>query len=200
MALAIASISRCYHNFHPLPSPSAQFILRPVARVTTRFAVTRPTNTPLCGSRKACSLSNCLSNCLSSSCELLFAVPVQANRSYFAPRISAYSQQRARLTTSANTRRGLYQLCCTRTGSGSSNYASIETAQRHWPLVSLSHLSHLSHASNRHFSTSYPTMTAVRLDGTAIAKKIRERLAAEIVEKQKSNPKYQPCLKIIQGL
>ncbi|KAF3058282.1 C-1-tetrahydrofolate synthase, cytoplasmic [Daldinia childiae] len=41
-------------------------------------------------------------------------------------------------------------------------------------------------------------MTAIRLDGTAIAKKIRERLAAEIVEKQKSNPKYQPCLKIIQ--
>ncbi|KAF3058281.1 C-1-tetrahydrofolate synthase, cytoplasmic [Daldinia childiae] len=42
-------------------------------------------------------------------------------------------------------------------------------------------------------------MTAIRLDGTAIAKKIRERLAAEIVEKQKSNPKYQPCLKIIQA-
>ncbi|KAI1105336.1 formate-tetrahydrofolate ligase [Jackrogersella minutella] len=41
-------------------------------------------------------------------------------------------------------------------------------------------------------------MTATRLDGTAIAKKIRERLAAEIVEKQRSNPKYKPCLKIIQ--
>ncbi|KAI1085010.1 formate-tetrahydrofolate ligase [Whalleya microplaca] len=41
-------------------------------------------------------------------------------------------------------------------------------------------------------------MAATRLDGTAIAKKIRERLALEIVEKQKVNPKYQPCLKIIQ--
>ncbi|KAH9906728.1 formate-tetrahydrofolate ligase [Xylariomycetidae sp. FL2044] len=41
-------------------------------------------------------------------------------------------------------------------------------------------------------------MAATKLDGTAIAKKIRERLAAEIVEKQKVNPKYQPCLKIIQ--
>ena len=33
----------------------------------------------------------------------------------------------------------------------------------------------------------------------SIAKRIRERLGAEIVEKQKKNPKYQPSLKIIQG-
>lgn len=43
-------------------------------------------------------------------------------------------------------------------------------------------------------------MAATKLDGTAIAKKIRERLAAEIVEKQKVNPRYKPCLKIIQGI
>ena len=42
-------------------------------------------------------------------------------------------------------------------------------------------------------------MAATKLDGTAIAKKIRERLAAEVVEKQKTNPRYRPCLKIIQG-
>lgn len=42
-------------------------------------------------------------------------------------------------------------------------------------------------------------MAATKLDGTAIAKRIRERLAAEIVEKQKANPRYKPCLKIIQG-
>ncbi|TGJ88747.1 hypothetical protein E0Z10_g110 [Xylaria hypoxylon] len=41
-------------------------------------------------------------------------------------------------------------------------------------------------------------MTAIKLDGTAIAKSIRERLAAEVVEKQKVNPQYQPSLKIIQ--
>ncbi|KAI0148758.1 formate--tetrahydrofolate ligase-domain-containing protein [Xylariaceae sp. FL1272] len=41
-------------------------------------------------------------------------------------------------------------------------------------------------------------MTATKLDGTAIAKAIRERLAAEVVEKQKINPKYRPSLKIIQ--
>ncbi|KAK7756078.1 tetrahydrofolate synthase [Diatrype stigma] len=42
-------------------------------------------------------------------------------------------------------------------------------------------------------------MAATKLDGTAIAKRIRERLAAEIVEKQKANPRYKPCLKIIQA-
>lgn len=42
-------------------------------------------------------------------------------------------------------------------------------------------------------------MVAQRLDGTAIAKSIRERIGAEIVEKQKLNPRYRPCLKIIQG-
>lgn len=43
-------------------------------------------------------------------------------------------------------------------------------------------------------------MVAAKLDGTAIAKAIRERLGAEIAEKQKLNPRYQPCLKIIQGM
>lgn len=42
-------------------------------------------------------------------------------------------------------------------------------------------------------------MTARVLDGTAIAKSIRERIGAEIVEKQKLNPRYKPSLKIIQG-
>jgi methylenetetrahydrofolate dehydrogenase (NADP+)/methenyltetrahydrofolate cyclohydrolase/formyltetrahydrofolate synthetase len=42
-------------------------------------------------------------------------------------------------------------------------------------------------------------MTASKIDGTAIAKKIRERLQTEIVETQKINPRYKPSLKIIQG-
>ncbi|KAK7423125.1 tetrahydrofolate synthase [Neonectria punicea] len=41
-------------------------------------------------------------------------------------------------------------------------------------------------------------MGAIKLDGTAIAKAIRERLGIEIVEKQKLNPRFKPCLKIIQ--
>ncbi|KAK7215519.1 hypothetical protein V2G26_003522 [Clonostachys chloroleuca] len=41
-------------------------------------------------------------------------------------------------------------------------------------------------------------MVAVKIDGTAIAKNIRERLGTEIAEKQKLNPRYKPTLKIIQ--
>lgn len=51
----------------------------------------------------------------------------------------------------------------------------------------------------RHFSSTPPTMTATKIDGTAIAKKIREKLRAEIVHIQKTNPRYKPSLKIIQG-
>ncbi|KAI0473152.1 formate-tetrahydrofolate ligase [Xylariaceae sp. FL0804] len=65
-----------------------------------------------------------------------------------------------------------------------------------------SHLSSPRHLTTRisrqPFSTASSAMAATKLDGTAIAKSIRERLAAEIAEKQKLNPKYQPCLKIIQ--
>jgi methylenetetrahydrofolate dehydrogenase (NADP+)/methenyltetrahydrofolate cyclohydrolase/formyltetrahydrofolate synthetase len=43
-------------------------------------------------------------------------------------------------------------------------------------------------------------MTATKIDGTAIAKDVRQRLQAEIAEKQKINPRFQPSLKIIQGL
>jgi methylenetetrahydrofolate dehydrogenase (NADP+)/methenyltetrahydrofolate cyclohydrolase/formyltetrahydrofolate synthetase len=43
-------------------------------------------------------------------------------------------------------------------------------------------------------------MVATKLDGTAIAKTIRERLGTEIVEKQKLNPRYRPALRIIQGM
>lgn len=42
-------------------------------------------------------------------------------------------------------------------------------------------------------------MVATKLDGNSIAKAIRERLGAEIAEKQKKNPRYHPSLRIIQG-
>ena len=41
-------------------------------------------------------------------------------------------------------------------------------------------------------------MTAIKIDGTAIAKAIRERLHAEIQSTQKINPRFKPSLKIIQ--
>jgi hypothetical protein len=43
-------------------------------------------------------------------------------------------------------------------------------------------------------------MTARKIDGTAIAKSIRERLHAEIEATQKVNPRFKPSLKIIQGI
>ena len=51
----------------------------------------------------------------------------------------------------------------------------------------------------RSFTTTPTTMTATKIDGTAIAKAIRERLHAEIEKTQKTNPRYKPSLKIIQG-
>ncbi|KAG9890341.1 FTHFS-domain-containing protein, partial [Aureobasidium melanogenum] len=41
-------------------------------------------------------------------------------------------------------------------------------------------------------------MTAQKIDGTAIAKSIRERINQEITEKQAANPRYKPSLKIVQ--
>ena len=41
-------------------------------------------------------------------------------------------------------------------------------------------------------------MTATKIDGTAIAKSIRERIASEIQQQQASNPRYKPSLTIVQ--
>jgi hypothetical protein len=42
-------------------------------------------------------------------------------------------------------------------------------------------------------------MTATKIDGTAIARSIREKLGAKIRERQGANPRYKPSLKIVQG-
>jgi hypothetical protein len=51
----------------------------------------------------------------------------------------------------------------------------------------------------RYFSGTPLTMTATKIDGTAIAKGIREKLGAKIKERQAANPRYKPSLKIVQG-
>jgi hypothetical protein len=51
----------------------------------------------------------------------------------------------------------------------------------------------------RYFSSTRCIMTATKIDGTAIAKGIRERLGGYIQEKQAVNPRYKPSLKIVQG-
>ena len=43
-----------------------------------------------------------------------------------------------------------------------------------------------------------PAMTATKIDGTAIAKSIREKIAKDIAEKQAQNARYKPSLVIIQ--
>ena len=43
-------------------------------------------------------------------------------------------------------------------------------------------------------------MTATKIDGTAIAKGIRERLGEQIKKTQQTNPRYMPSLVIIQGM
>ncbi|MBE7180691.1 MAG: hypothetical protein INR71_05695 [Terriglobus roseus] len=43
-------------------------------------------------------------------------------------------------------------------------------------------------------------MAAQKIDGTAIAKGIRERLAADIQKRLQLNPRFKPCLRIVQGL
>lgn len=42
-------------------------------------------------------------------------------------------------------------------------------------------------------------MVATKIDGTAIAKQIRERLNEEIKQKQTVSPRFKPALTIIQG-
>ena len=50
----------------------------------------------------------------------------------------------------------------------------------------------------RSFSTKPLSMVATRIDGTAIAKTIREKIHAQIKERQASNPRYKPSLIIVQ--
>jgi len=53
-------------------------------------------------------------------------------------------------------------------------------------------------SQSRQFSSSLPAMAGTKIDGTAVAKGIREKLHAQIQETQKSNPRFKPNLKIIQ--
>ncbi|KAL6859640.1 hypothetical protein J3F83DRAFT_320128 [Trichoderma novae-zelandiae] len=65
------------------------------------------------------------------------------------------------------------------------------------PLLSTGRLPSILQ-QQRSFTTTAAAMVATKLDGNSIAKAIRERLGAEIAEKQKKNPRYRPSLRIIQ--
>lgn len=53
---------------------------------------------------------------------------------------------------------------------------------------------------SRGFSYSAANMTGSKIDGTAIAKDIREKLKSEIAEFQTKNPRFKPNLVIYQGM
>lgn len=56
---------------------------------------------------------------------------------------------------------------------------------------------------NPHAAQSRPPRTAMPaqiIDGSAIAKGIRQKLNGEIAERQRTNPRYKPSLVIIQGM
>jgi len=53
-------------------------------------------------------------------------------------------------------------------------------------------------SQHRSFASTIRAMTANKIDGTAIAKSIRERIAGEIKERQQINPRYKPSLTIVQ--
>lgn len=55
-----------------------------------------------------------------------------------------------------------------------------------------------AHIGPRSFHHPSPAMTATKIDGTAIAKSIREKIAKDIAGKQAKDPRYKPSLVIIQ--
>lgn len=56
----------------------------------------------------------------------------------------------------------------------------------------------LTRAATRCFSVAPLAMAATKIDGTGIAKGIRERINADIKKAQETNPRYKPSLKIVQ--
>lgn len=84
--------------------------------------------------------------------------------------------------------------------------ASLVLQPCRWPLIHRRRLERGSSAGSftrllpvgRSLSTNPLMMAATKIDGTAIAKSIRERIQADIAKTQKFNPRYQPSLTIIQ--
>lgn len=96
----------------------------------------------------------------------------------------------------------VYPICGGRIGVSSRCFpqATASPPRKYWPspprhLYTVVNTAHRT----RHFSSTPFAMVAHKIDGTAIAKAIRERLGAQIKEKQAKNPRYRPSLKIIQG-
>ena len=75
----------------------------------------------------------------------------------------------------------------------SSIYASTEAHKR-----AHSQVRQLAQTSTSYSPAAPPAMAATKIDGTGIAKSIRERICTDIKKAQETNPRYQPSLKIVQ--
>ncbi|KAL8826940.1 MAG: hypothetical protein Q9191_003495 [Dirinaria sp. TL-2023a] len=78
------------------------------------------------------------------------------------------------------------------------------TSSRPRPRLENASPTHSKHAKfttrllSRRISITPSAMAAAKIDGTSIAKSIRERINADIKKVQESNPRYKPSLRIIQ--
>jgi len=123
----------------------------------------------------------CLSRSLKKS---TFALHVTKRHSL---PFSAFHQQR-RGTESAVTT--THQHAGNRPRPVSTNCTPRREAQRD--------LRSLAQAATRYISAAPLAMAATKIDGTGIAKGIRERINADIKKAQETNPRYKPSLKIVQ--
>ena len=81
------------------------------------------------------------------------------------------------------------------------NYSITNTTNTRHPVAAAAspRQLHAQSSSHRTFSTSSPSaMPAQKIDGTAVARSIRERINKDIAEKQALNPRYKPSLVIVQ--
>lgn len=97
----------------------------------------------------------------------------------------------------------MYPICGGRVGVLARCFpqATATPPRKYWCSISPRHLYTVVKTahSSRQFSSTGFNMAGQKIDGTAIAKSIRERLGQKIKEKQEKNPRYRPSLKIVQG-
>lgn len=115
--------------------------------------------------------------------------------SCFRPRLEIYLRLRLRPCQGLSVSRGI---SCLFRGSAAASYLRNCSAQ------ALRYKSSLAFATTSlkppaAVFASKPAMVASIIDGTAVARKIRERLKTEIQQIQQTNPRFKPSLVIFQG-
>ena len=105
-----------------------------------------------------------------------------------------FSPRSAFLYTATN-----HDRCCTRAQLAARNSCSGRVSTNLFDVfIRPRHLSRHQIQRHRLFSSCAVKMTATKIDGTAIAKDIRERIHEQIEQTQKVNRRFKPSLKIIQ--